>query len=141
MSNVPMDITHSGRDSILPPGLVLPNVRITTKLATAEDKLAQMGSTFNIHSGKVYRLVFTGGEAAPATMDLISSSIGQTTGLLTASVTYNVTVLLQYGDKKQQVMTATGTSATAWTVDRAARAAVEQAVIDLTKQCAVYLAQ
>ena len=138
MSNVPMDISHSGRDSILPPGLELKNVRITTKLATREDVLAQMGSTFNVQSGKVYRVVFTGEETAPATLDLVSSSIGQSMGLLTASVTYNVTATLKYGDKTQ-VLTATGTSSTAWTIDRAARNAVEQAVIDLAKQCEVYL--
>jgi len=139
VSNAPMDITRSGRDSILPADLVMPNVRASTKLATAEDSMTQMGMSFSVHSGKVYRKVFTGGEGAPASLDLVNSSLAQNMGLLTSSVTYNVSVMLIYENKKQ-VITASATANTAWTIDRAAREAIERAVIDVAKQCEVYLA-
>jgi hypothetical protein len=146
VSNMPMDVTKAGRESILPAGLVLPNVRLTTKLATAEDVLSQMGSTFNVQSGKVYRQVFTGEEGAPARLELVNSSITQSMSDVMilgtkSNVTYTATLLFTYGDGKQQMITSTGTAATAWTVDRAAREAVERVVVDVAKQCQVYLAQ
>jgi hypothetical protein len=145
VSNVPMDITQSGRASILPGDLQLSKVRITVKLATFEDLVGQMGSTFNVHSGKIYRQVFTGDEDAPASLDLINSSMTQSMNdvmifATKSNVTYSATVLLTIGDKKQ-IITSTATAATAWTLDRAAREAVERVVIDIAKQCEVYLAQ
>ena len=40
-----------------------------------------MGSTFSVQSGKIYRQVFTGGEGAHATLELVNSSIGEAMGL------------------------------------------------------------
>lgn len=145
VSNMPMDITQSGRASILPDDLRLSQVRLTVKLATVEDVVSQMGSTFNVHSGKIYRQVFTGGETAPASLDLINSSMTQSMNdvmifATKSNVTYSATVLLTIGDKKQ-IITSTATAATAWTLDRAAREAVERVVIDISKQCEVYLNQ
>lgn len=137
VSNVPMDITQSGRESVLPADLKL-QIRLTTKLATLEDPLKMMGNSFNVHSGKVFRAVFVGGEDAPVVMDLVNSSMTQSLNdvmiLATKSnVNYSVSVLVSLGDKKQ-ILTTTSTASTAWTLDRAAREAVEKAVIDLARQ-------
>lgn len=137
VSNAPMDITQSGRESILPADLKL-QIRLTTKLATLEDPVKMMGNSFNVHSGKVFRTVFVGGEDAPVVMDLVNSSMSQSLNdvmiLATKSnVNYSVSVLISQGDKKQ-ILTTTSSASTAWTLDRAAREAVEKAVIDLARQ-------
>ena len=144
VSNLPMDITQSGRASILPPDLKLSKIRLTVKLATAEDVVSQMGSTFNVHSGKIYRQVFTGGENNIVSLDLINSSMTQSMSDVmilgtTSNVTYSATLLLMIGDKKY-IISSTATASTAWTLDRAAREAIERVVIDIAKQCEVYIA-
>lgn len=143
VSNAPLDITHSGRESIIPSGFSVTNVRLTTRLATLEDSLTQMGNQFNVQSGKVFRQVFTGGEEAPVYLDIVNSSMSQ--GLnnvlvlaTKTNVTYSASVLL-VKDGEKHVLSSTATAGTAWTIDRAAREAVERVVIDLAKQTQVYM--
>lgn len=133
MSNVPMDITQSGRDSVLPAGIETSAVRTSIALATHEDTLNQMGSTFSVQSGKVFRRVFAGADDAPASIDLINSRISTHMGAFTAGVTYTVSVAYTAGGQKH-ILSSTANATTAWTIDRAAREAVERAVTDLAMQ-------
>ena len=143
VSHAPMDITRSGRDSVLPPDLKLTSVRLTAKLAAATDTFAIMGSTFDVQTGKVYMQVFTGGEEAGATLDLVNSSMTQSMNdvmiiATKSNITYSATVVLKYPGGKQ-VITSSATASTAWSSDRAAREAVERVVIDIAKQVEVHL--
>lgn len=133
MSNVPMDITQSGRNSVLPVGIETTAVRTSIALATHEDTLNQMGNTFSVQSGKVFRRVFAGADDAAASIDLINSRISTHMGAFTAGVTYTVSVAYTAGGQKH-ILSSTANATTAWTIDRAAREAVELAVIDLAMQ-------
>ena len=141
VSNAPMDITKSGRESVIPADLRLNDVRLSIKLATLEDNVGQMGSTYSVHSGKVFRQVFSGGEDAPFSLDLINSSMTQSMNdvmiLATKSnVTYTASVVLVV-DGSKQTISSTATASTAWTLDRAAREAVERVVVDIARQVEV----
>lgn len=143
VTNAPMDITQSGRESVIPADLRVKNIRLSVSLATLEDKVGQMGSTFSVHSGKVFRQVFVGGEDAPVSMDLVNSSMTQSMGdfMLLASksnVTYTASVVLTVNGTKHTI-SSTATASTAWTLDRAAREAVERVVIDIARQSEVLL--
>jgi len=133
VSNVPMDITQSGRDSVLPAGIETTAVRTSIALATHEDTLNQMGSTFRVQSGKVFRRVFAGADDATGSIDLINSRISTHMGAFTAGVTYTVSVAYTAGGQKH-ILSSTANATTAWTIDRAAREAVELAVTDLAMQ-------
>ncbi len=143
LTNAPMDITAAGGQSILPVDLTLSNVRPGIRLATLEDSLKQLGSTFNVHSGKVFRRVFTGGDDAPASIELVNSSIQQSIAdnfivWQTQQVVYTATVELRYNGQVR-TLHSTGMGTTGINTDRAAREAIERAVIDIAKQAQVYL--
>lgn len=143
--NAPIDVTQSGRESVIPAGFVAPEIRPTVKLAMLEDVVPQMGNTYSVNSGKVFRSVFTGSESAPASLDVIESSMTQNTAAgalyLTSNltVTYSVRAVLNVNGQKHN-LSATASASTSWTLDRAAREAVERVVVDLAKQANALMA-
>ncbi len=72
-----LDPTKSGRDTVIPSGFVLTNIRLSPKLAALEDIPAFTGSSspVNVQTGKVFRQIFTGGEDATCSLDFISASL------------------------------------------------------------------
>jgi hypothetical protein len=116
-------------------------VRLGLRLATLEDPMKQLGSVFQIQSGKVYRQIFTGGEEAAAVVELVNSSITQNTAdnmivWSTQAVHYSATVELRHHGQVR-LLHSSATGNTAWATDRAAREAVELVAIDLAKQVIV----
>lgn len=135
VTHAPMDLTRSGRESLLTPADRLVALRPSLALATREDTLNQMGNTYRVQTGKVFRQVFAGGDAAPAVADLVDASLTHqfSSGLTKATVTYAATIRLQDA-RGEHTFTARATAETMWTVDRAAREAVERVVLDLARQ-------
>lgn len=135
VTHAPMDLTRSGRESLLTPADRLVAVRPSLALATREDTLNQMGNTYRVQTGKVLREVFTGGDAAPAVADLVDASLSHqfSSGLTKATVTYAATMRLRDA-RGERTFTARATAETMWTVDRAAREAVERVALDLARQ-------
>lgn len=142
MTNVPMDITQSKRPSAIPLGYSV-NVRPSIKLATLEDTMAMMGSTFRVHSGKIFAQVFKGDESAAASVDLVNSHITQSDSdymvlWSTVQVTYTATIVLRRGDQVH-TLNSTGIAHTKWDVTDAAKEAVERVTLDLARQCEAIL--
>lgn len=137
VTNAPMDLTRSGRESLLTPADRLAAVRPSLALATREDTLNQMGNTYRVQTGKVLREVFAGGDAAPAVAELVDASLTHqfSSGLTKATVTYAATIRLRDA-RGERTFTARATAETMWTVDRAAREAVERVALDLARQIA-----
>lgn len=136
---VQVDPTKAARESVIPEGFSLAQVRPTLKLATSEDTVKQMGNTFNVQSGKIFRQVFVGGDDAPYVLDAVNLQLSQNLGdfmvlASSTSVTYSASVLLTGPDGRKQTLNAMGTAKTMWTLDRAIREAIERAVIDLAHQ-------
>jgi hypothetical protein len=139
----PMDVTTAGRDTIIPQTLRLADVRIGLKLATLEDPLKQLGSTFNIQSGKIFRQVFTGGDDAPAFIDIVHSSISQQTVdqmivWSSQQVIYTATVEFRHNGQTR-TLHASAPGKTSFSTDRAAREAIEKVVIDIAKQAQIFM--
>ncbi len=135
VTHAPMDLTRSGRESLLTPADRLAGVRPSLALATREDTLNQMGNTYRVQTGKVLREVFAGGDAAPAVADLVDASLTHqfSRGLTKATVTYAATIRLKDA-RGERTFTARATAETLWTVDRAAREAVERVALALARQ-------
>lgn len=135
VTNAPMDLSRSGRESLLTSADRLAGVRPSLALATREDTLNQMGHTYRVQTGKVLREIFSGGAGAPAMADLVDATLTQqfSSGWTKATVTYAATIRLKDA-RGERTFTARATAETMWTVDRAAREAVERVALDLARQ-------
>lgn len=118
---------------------------MTTELATLENDAKDFGFTFRFQTGKVFHQVFTGDEDAPAVLSLVNSTVSkQSSNIMllgtSTQIIFSVSVSLRAPDGSKHILSATGAGSTAWTIDRAAREAVERAVIDLAAQVKAALA-
>lgn len=134
-----VDPTAAKRETLITPEAVVSDVRLSTQLATLESDVKDFGVLFRAQSGKVFREVFTGGEDATASLDLVSVNISKSSSdlMLLATKTqivFQVSVALRTADGQKHVLSSTGVGSTAWTIDRAMREAMEKAVLDLGKQ-------
>ena len=130
---IPQDLTQSDRTTLIKADDRLDAVRVTAALASSNVDVKQLGITIRFNTGDVFRQVFAGSEGSPLVMELIQQEMKQQTGLWTASVNYSVTVKVSHADKAV-ILSATGLGSTAWTLDRGAREAVEQAVLNIKRQ-------
>ncbi len=136
---VVVDPTAANRETLITPQSAVPAVRLSTQLATLENDVSDFGFKFRAQSGKVFRQVFTGGEDAPAMLDLVNVNISKSSSDLMilatkTQIVFQVSVSLRAADGQKHVLSSTGVGSTAWSIDRAMREAMEKAVLDLGKQ-------
>lgn len=136
-----VDVTSWERSTMLPNARKVPGVRLSAQLLSHSDSAIFLSTTYVIPSEKIFRAVFTGNEDAPASLDLVEAKLTSNGFNLSERlvVTYEIETILRVGAARHTLRAkAEGRGAS---FDSQMRNAIEQATLDLARQCEAILAK
>lgn len=134
LSRLEMD----SQKSVLPAGIETTSVHCSAALQNYEEAINGSGYT-KVPSGVIFKRVFTGGDDAPGSIDLINSRITMHMGgfnpLIPPTWWFTYTACVNYSFKgENHILSTNSNSSERISGERAAQEAVELAVTDLAKQ-------